>query len=158
MENKLKQFRLKNRFTQQEAADFLKISLRSYKTYENDVTKVGTIKYEYMLDKLNKNSIIDEEHGLLTIQDIKDIVSKVFSEYKIDYCYLFGSYSKNKQNEKSDVDLLVSTNITGMKFYGLVEKLRMNLNKKVDLLNVNQLNNNSELLNEVLKNGIKIYG
>ena len=57
----------------------------------------------------------------------------------------------------SDVDLLVSTKITGMSFFGLAEKLREALHKKVDLLNIEQLNNNQELLNEILMDGIKIY-
>ena len=71
---------------------------------------------------------------------------------------MFGSYSTNEANESSDVDLLVSTKITGMDFFGLAEVLREKLHKKVDLLNVEQLSNNTELLNEVLKKGIKIYG
>ena len=45
-----------------------------------------------------------------------------------------------------------------MKFYELVETLRENLKKKVDLLDTKQLNNNPALLNEILKDGIKIYG
>lgn len=46
------------------------------------------------------------------------------------FCYLFGSYAKNTANELSDVDLLVSTKITGMAFFGLAEKLREALHKK----------------------------
>ena len=57
----------------------------------------------------------------------------------------------------SDIDLLISTSITGMKFYDLVESLREGLKKKVDLLTLDQLNDNPELLNEILKDGIKIY-
>ena len=37
------------------------------------------------------------------------------------------------------------------------EKMRERLNKRIDLLKVNQLENNIELLNEILKDGIKIY-
>ena len=59
--------------------------------------------------------------------------------------------------EASDIDLLISSNATGIKFFGLIEELRENLKKKVDLLDVNQLNNNLELLKEILKEGIKIY-
>ena len=44
-----------------------------------------------------------------------------------------------------------------MKFYGLIERLRLDLKKKVDVLDINQLVNNRELLNEILKDGIKIY-
>ncbi len=70
---------------------------------------------------------------------------------------MFGSYAKNTANELSDVDLLVSTKITGMAFFGLAEKLREALHKKVDLLNIDQLTNNQALINEILRDGIKIY-
>ena len=82
----------------------------------------------------------------------------MFSEYEVEYCYLFGSYAKGKATGSSDVDLLISSKITGLKFYELVEKLREELHKKVDLLDFRQLLGNEKLLNEVLKEGIRIYG
>ena len=45
-----------------------------------------------------------------------------------------------------------------MRFYDLVETLREKLKKKVDVLNREQLNNNDTLLDEILKDGVKIYG
>ena len=36
--------------------------------------------------------------------------------------------------------------------------LRNALNKKIDALDIKQLNNNPELLREILRDGIKIYG
>lgn len=82
----------------------------------------------------------------------------MFSSRDIKYCYLFGSYAKGKATETSDVDLLVSTSITGLAFFDLIETLRESLKKKVDLLNFDQLKNNPELLNEILQDGVKIYG
>ena len=45
-----------------------------------------------------------------------------------------------------------------MKFYALVEEIRTALHKRVDLLDVSQLNDNMELIKEVLRDGIRIYG
>lgn len=70
--------------------------------------------------------------------------------------YLFGSYAKGKATEPSDVDLLISTSVSGMTFYDLVEFLREALQKKVDVLNREQLNDNSQLINEILRHGVKI--
>ena len=56
------------------------------------------------------------------------------------------------------MDLLISANIKGLKFYGLVEELRTVLHKKVDVLDMNQLKENLELTEEILKDGVKIYG
>ena len=76
----------------------------------------------------------------------------------MQYCYLFGSYAKGKASPVSDIDLLVSSGVTGLKFYELTEKLREKLHKKIDLLDVKQLSENTDLINEVLKDGIRIYG
>lgn len=76
----------------------------------------------------------------------------------MNFCYLFGSYAKGKATPKSDVDLLVSANVKGLRFYGLIEEIRTALHKNVDVLDINQLKNNIELTEEILKDGIKIYG
>lgn len=153
----LKELRLSKELTQSQVAELVGISLRSYKEYENDISKINTLKYRYIYNELYKIDYIDEEHGILKLDNIKKIVSDVLLGFDVDYCYLFGSYAKNTATELSDVDLLVSTKITGMAFFGLAEKLRESLHKKVYLLNVEQLTNNSTLINEILKDGIKIY-
>ena len=154
----LKEIRLKLNITQLEAAKFLQVSLSSYKSYENEDDKKRTIKYNYLCNELEKYNFIDEENGVLTIDEIKVRVQEVLSKYDVNFCYLFGSYAKNKANGKSDIDLLIDTEVTGLDFYGLVEELRVTLKKRIDLLKVNQLTDNQELLINVLKYGIKIYG
>ena len=153
----LKDLRKEKKMTQQEVADLAGISLRSYKTYENDETKSDSIKYKYLMEQLTKVNFIDEEHGLLDVDDIKRKCTKVLEQYDVNFCYLFGSYAKGKETPTSDVDLLISANIKGLKFYGLVEELRTVLHKKVDVLDMNQLKENLELTEEILKDGVKIY-
>ncbi|MBQ8043950.1 MAG: nucleotidyltransferase domain-containing protein, partial [Clostridia bacterium] len=94
----------------------------------------------------------------LTIENIKVRCKKVFEQYNVNYCYLFGSYAKDKATPTSDVDLLICTDVKGLKFYGLIEDIRETLCKKVDVLDINQLKDNFELTEEILKDGIKIYG
>ncbi len=125
--------------TQKQCAEYLQIPLRTYVRYETDKEKRQTIKYKYIAEKLAKYGFTDETHGILSIEDIKKTCEKVFSEYPVEYCFLFGSYAKQKATENSDVDLLISTEIRGLKFYEFVEKLRTELKKKVDVLNVTQL-------------------
>ena len=156
--NELKKLRIEKRITQQEAADIIGVSLRSYVSYENDEKKVGTTKYRFLLQEVKKINPIDEENGILSKDDIRKICSSIFSEYEVEYCYLFGSYAKGKATGASDVDLLISSKTTGLKYYELVERLREGLHKRVDLLDYKQLLNNEALLNEVLKEGIRIYG
>lgn len=94
----------------------------------------------------------------MTVEVITEVCKRIFEEYPVKYCYLFGSYSKGKAKETSDVDLLISTEITGLKFFGLVEALRTGLRKKVDVLNQDQLKDNNELVQEILNDGVRIFG
>lgn len=154
----LKELRKQKKLTQAKCAEYLGIPVRTYQNYEADESKKSSMKYLFMMQKLEEYGFIDETHGILSIGRIKDICSEVFSDFEIEYCYLFGSYAKGKATENSDIDLLISTAISGMQFYDLVEVLREKLKKKVDVLNREQLNNNPDLTNEILKDGVKIYG
>lgn len=158
MVDSLKDLRKSKRLTQSQAAGFLGISLRSYKNYENDSKRIKTSKYAKYCEQLRSYRSVDETHGILSLEDIIEIVSSVLSKRDVNFCYLFGSYAKNRANPLSDVDLIIDTPITGLKFYGLIEELRQSLGKVVDLLKINQLLDNENLLRNVLKEGIKIYG
>ena len=154
----LKELRNEKKLTQQHVAYLVGVSLRSYISYENDERKAGTLKYNYILDKLLEINPIDEEHGIIEIDDIKRKCKEVFEKYDVSFCYLFGSYAKLKATPTSDVDLLISANVKGLKYYGLVEEVRTVLHKKVDVLDIDQLKDNFDLTQEILKDGIKIYG
>ena len=157
MDTTLKQVRKKLKMTQVEAAEFLGVSRRSYQSYENEDKYQDSIKDDHMLEKL-MDLFKNENKRFLSIEEIKSGCEKVFSRQDISYCYLFGSYAKGKARGESDVDLLIATKLSGLKFFGLVEELRAVLRKKVDVLELSQLEENKELLNEILKDGIKIYG
>ena len=154
----LKQLRKQKKLTQAACAAYLGVPLRTYQNYENDGQKQDSMKYRFMLQKLDQYGTLDENHGVLTLEQIKAICRQVFEGKKITYCYLFGSYAKGKARECSDVDLLVSTPISGMQFYDLVEELREKLCKQVAVLNQEQLRDNLPLVEEILRDGVKIYG
>ena len=154
----LRELRKNKGITQKEAADFVEVPLRTYVNYENDPSKQASVKYKYIFDTLYSYGIGNDEVRVLSLDAIKESCAEVFSQYPVEYCYLFGSYAKGKATPESDVDLLVSTTVTGLKFFGLVEELRQKLKKNVDVLDKNQIVNNFELTNEILKDGIKIYG
>lgn len=154
----LKDIRLQGNLTQEEAAQLLGVTRRTYVNYEAGKIDEASLKYKYVVETLQKASLLDESHGILTIDRIRKICSEIFKNYSVDYCYLFGSYAKGKATETSDVDLLVAMPVDGMKFFELIELLREQLKKKIDLLDIAQLDNNSALVQEILKDGIKIYG
>ncbi len=154
----IKDLRKSLSLTQKEASKLLKIPLRTYINYENDASKKDSIKYHYIKEKLEAYGLIDEEHGILSVDKIKEITNKVLTDYDVEYCYLFGSYARGKATETSDIDLLISTSVSGLDFYGLIEALRSELKKKVQVVTLEALKDNPSLLNDILKEGIKLYG
>lgn len=154
----LKDIRLRSNLTQEEAAQLLGVTRRTYVNYEAGKIDESSLKYKYVVETLQKATLIDENHGILTIDQIREICGEIFKDYSVEYCYLFGSYAKGKATEKSDVDLLVAMPVDGMKFFELIEVLREELKKKIDLLDIAQLENNPTLVQEILRDGIKIYG
>lgn len=154
----IRENRQKLGLTQQEMAKLLGISLRSYSDYENNKADLDTPKGKFIKAEIEKMTFIDEEHGLLNIEEIKKKASQIFSKHDVSFCYLFGSYAKGKAKPTSDVDLIISTTLKGLDFVGLIEELREELHKKIDLINAKNLAENPDLLMEVLKDGIRIYG
>jgi len=154
----IKELRKSLDLTQKEVSELVNIPLRTYLNYENDESKKNSIKYLYIKEKLEEYGYIDETHGLLSIEKIKKVCLSIFSKYDVEYAYLFGSYAKKTATETSDIDLLLSTSITGIDFFGLVEELREGLKKRVEVITLSSLENSKDLLHDILKDGIKIYG
>ena len=154
----LKELRKSKSLTQHKAADLTGISLRSYISYENDSSKSTLPKYSYLLRVIEQYEPYKEDRGILTISQIQNICHDVFKDYNVGFCYLFGSYAKGTPRDDSDIDLLIYTDTSGLRYYGLAEKLRESLHKKIDLLDIKQVLKNEQLLIDILKTGMKIYG
>ena len=149
------------KLSQIEASKIAGIPVRTFRRYESDENYGSEIKREAFIFKIVDKCEITEEKGILSVELIKKELTDLFdNEYKgkINFCYLFGSYAKGMAKENSDVDLYISSSLTGLKFVGLIETIRQRLNKKIDLIRESELENNLDLINEILSNGIKIYG
>lgn len=158
MSDTIRSIRKEANLTQAQASSYVGIPLRTYIRYEQECPGVSEIKREYIIRKLTDLTEITEEKGLLSIETIQKKVTDICSKHKISFCYLFGSYAKGYATERSDVDLLVDIDITGLDFFGLIEEFRESLHKKVDLLRLEDLRENKDLLLNILKDGVKIYG
>ena len=147
--------------TQIKAAEIVGIPVRTFRRYEIDEDYGDVLKRKKIIDILIDKCEITEDKGLLTIEKIKEELTKLFdNQYKgiVEFCYLFGSYAKGYAKENSDVDLCVSSSLSGIKIAGLAEAIRAVLHKKIDLIRFDTLNSNFELSKEIMKSGIKIYG
>ena len=149
----LKELRIEKKMTQQEVADLVGISLRSYKSYENDEEKQNTIKYNYIVEQLSKINQIDEETGILEIEDIVRKCTKVFERYEVRFCYLFGSYARGEASGDSDLDFLVFGGKSFKKtlIFALAEELREVFDKPVDVYEIHEVNQDSALYNTIMK-------
>ena len=152
----LKEIRNKYGITQKEAASLIGVPYRTYVRYEEDESNKEKYKYKKMLEDLSNALKIDEEHGLLTLKTIRETLLPTLEAKSISFCYLFGSYARGDANEKSDVDLLIDTDITGMAFFKLVEEIRNSLNKKIDLIRLRDLKSDNPIVLEILKEGVRI--
>jgi predicted nucleotidyltransferase len=77
-----------------------------------------------------------------TLQSIRKILqlhkSRLISTYGLKNIAIFGSYSRNQQNDASDLDILVEfSRPVGIEFIDLAEELEGLLNIKVDLVSRN---------------------
>ncbi len=157
----LKRIRMGYGITQREAADACGMALRSYVRYENDDSYGDALKRKSMFLSLSDKFEVSETKGILTLKQIQERVKAVLDAYpkeEVAYCYLFGSYAMGYAKGSSDVDLCVSTTLTGFKFAGLAEKLHDALHKRIDLIRVSNLLDNADMLEEIMKDGVKIYG
>lgn len=152
----LVEIRKQNGLTQKEAATLIGIPYRTYIRYEENEGYSYSYKYRMIVDDLTNKLRVDEEHGILSIERIKSELLPIFHKHNINYCYLFGSYSRGEARENSDVDLLIDTDITGMQFFELVEEIRTALHKKIDLLRLKDLSSDNPIILKILKEGIRI--
>lgn len=146
---------------QAEAARVVGIPLRTYRRYEKDDSYGDSLKRAALISRLNEECEITEEKGILAIDWIRGQLCSLFAnEYngKVRFCYLFGSYARGNPSPKSDVDVYVSSSLEGIAFLGLMERIRERLRKKVDVIRDSELDGNWELVYEILRDGIRIYG
>ena len=79
-----------------------------------------------------------------SLQDIRNTLitnkKSLFDKYGLRLLAIFGSYARNQQNDKSDVDILVEfERPIGIEFIDLAQEREKILNEKVDLVSKNGL-------------------
>ena len=96
--------------------------------------------------------------GIFTFDEIKRRLQPIFTNHRIRQAILFGSYGKGTATQKSDVDLLVDSDLRGLKFMGFVEELREALDDKdMDVFDVAHIEPKSRIAEEIKQTGIEIY-
>jgi len=156
--NELRQKRKELGLTQAQAANACGVSRRTYQTYEE--SEIINDTYYVLIQKLDEMGILDGSNYISNPKLIKRMCNQLFKEKypEIKSAYLFGSYARGEATGKSDIDILVVCPPMGMKFYGISTELEELLHKPIDLHTHRQFANNEQFLEEILTEGIKIFG
>ena len=156
--NELRQKRKELGITQIQAANACGVSRRTYQTYEE--TNNFNETFKELVRKLDEMGVLDGGNYISNVKYIKYVCNQLFKEKypEVKCAYLFGSYARGQATGKSDIDILVVCPPLGMRFYAIATELEEKLHKQIDLHTHRQLLENDKLLEEILKEGIKIYG
>lgn len=95
--------------------------------------------------------------AVYTVPQLQQLLSPILAKNGVKKAILFGSYGKGAATEKSDVDLLVDSDLCGLRFVGLIEQVQQVLGKRVDLFDVRHIEPGSLIQREILTTGVTIY-
>lgn len=95
--------------------------------------------------------------AIYTVPQLQQLLTPVLAENGIKKAVLFGSYGKGVATEKSDVDLLVDSDLRGLRFVGLLEQVQQLLGKEVDLFDVRHIEAGSLIDQEIQATGVTVY-
>ena len=96
---------------------------------------------------------------IYSIEELKIILNKILKDTVVQKAILFGSYARNCPTETSDIDLIIDSDgqLLNIKFYGLLEELVEQLNKKIDLFEISEIQKDSAIYKNIQKEGVVIY-
>ncbi len=84
--------------------------------------------------------MVEMSSQLETIEKLKAVMPEISAKYPIKSMAIFGSMSREEDDEKSDIDILVEfKQSVGMEFIHLCYELEAILNRKVDLVTRNAI-------------------
>lgn len=96
---------------------------------------------------------------IYTIEEIKEKLYPILKTVSVYKAILFGSYAKGLATENSDIDIVIDTKgqLLNIYFYELLEEIIEKLGKKVDLIEISEIQKNSSIYNNIEKEGIVLY-
>ena len=97
-------------------------------------------------------------NSIYSINEITDLIVPILQKYRAQKAILFGSYARKEADENSDIDVMV---IGGKLFdltdiFCIADDLHRASNKDVDVYEISEIDNSSELYNNIIKEGIEI--
>ena len=96
---------------------------------------------------------------IYTIDEIKEKLTPIFQAAPIEKAILFGSYAKGLQTSKSDVDIVIDSKgvLVNINFFGVLEDICVCLDKRIDLLEMSEIHDDSPIMRTILHEGVVLY-
>lgn len=94
-----------------------------------------------------------------TLEEIKQMLYPIFQTVSVYKAILFGSYAIGLATENSDIDIVIDSNgeLLNIYFYGLLEEIIEKLGKKVDLIEISEIEKDSPIYKEIENEGVVVY-
>lgn len=95
---------------------------------------------------------------MITRFDIENSIKELLIKFNAEYALLFGSYARGEETDDSDVDVVVfgGARFKKSNIFAFAEDLRTLTGKNVDAFEISELNQSSQIYNNVIREGIKI--
>lgn len=95
----------------------------------------------------------------LSISQIREKLFAIFEEEPVRKVILFGSYAKGSSSSNSDIDLVIDSNgkLYGFRFFGILERIKEVLGKDIDLFEMSEIENGSEIEKVIKQEGVVLY-
>ncbi|HBL67898.1 MAG TPA: nucleotidyltransferase domain-containing protein [Firmicutes bacterium] len=99
------------------------------------------------------------EPKIYQIDEVSAKLRPVFEAAPVYRAVLFGSYAKGNATDQSDVDIVIDSRgeLLNINFFGLLEDIKSQLNKRVDLFGISELSKNTDICSVVEREGIVLY-
>ncbi len=94
---------------------------------------------------------------IYTLDEIRKLITPALKAHKVRKALVFGSYSKGCAEGKSDIDILVDSDLHGLEFVDLIEDIREALDKDVDVISTRQIDKGTPIESEIYKYGVVVY-
>jgi len=96
---------------------------------------------------------------MLTVDEIKTIVTPLVEPFPVVRVILFGSYARGEATEKSDVDLIIDSEgvIDSWTFFGLIGRIAKKMPIKADVFELDEVRKSSAMFDNISSEGVVIY-
>lgn len=95
---------------------------------------------------------------ILTGEEIRLVILPLLKKYRAEKAILFGSYSRDEADGKSDIDVLIigGEHFNPTNVFSIADELYRSLGKAVDIYDISEINEGTEFYNIIFSEGIEI--